>query len=320
MSDLKPHRVLRRECLDERRYFDALLSVSLDHGLLTQNDLLRMQGEFLALLSQTCETYTGGSGSSVPVETAEELSRSLLFTLGIWLKEFPDPEDALHALLETSLAEGYRRGSLKLIIQLRSTQQFYRQVMKHRIPTENELYNSTLRDGIPAFFERDRPAFTSHRISITADYPPLLYPQGYQGLDFIRLYLGRIHSEDLLCQAFETRAVSRVLSLHAIDYGETVKSMVCNLCEPVLACALACGLGGGELYSLTFSKEQAQRAWERLGGATEDRRLLLEGLEKILSYASLQTSLGDSPKAMLREAVSISVASIKQMIHLLAER
>lgn len=36
MSDLKPHRVLRRECLDERRYFDALLSVSLDHGLLTQ--------------------------------------------------------------------------------------------------------------------------------------------------------------------------------------------------------------------------------------------------------------------------------------------
>ena len=149
---------------------------------------------------------------------------------------------------------------------------------------------------------------------------PLLYPQGYQGLDFIRLYLGRIHSEDLLCQAFEPRAVSRVLSLHAIDYGETVKSMVCNLCEPVLACALACGLGGGELYSLTFSKEQAQRAWERLGGATEDRRLLLEGLEKILSYASLQTSLGDSSKAMLREAVSISVASIKQMIHLLAER
>lgn len=222
--------------------------------------------------------------------------------------------------METSLAEGYRRGSLKLIIQLRSTQQFYRQVMKHRIPTENELYNSTLRDGISAFFERYRPAFTSHRISITADYPPLLYPQGYQGLDFIRLYLGRIHSEDLLCQAFETRAVSRVLSLHAIDYGETVKSMVCNLCEPVLACALACELGGGELYSLTFSKEQAQRAWERLGGATEDRRLLLEGLEKILSYASLQTSLGDSSKAMLREAVSISVASIKQMIHLLAER
>ena len=45
MSDLKPHRVLRRECLDEKRYFEALLSVSLDHGL-TQNDLLRMQGEF----------------------------------------------------------------------------------------------------------------------------------------------------------------------------------------------------------------------------------------------------------------------------------
>ena len=52
MSDLKPHRVLRRECLDERRYFDALLSVSLDHGLLTQNDLLRMQGEFLVLLDR----------------------------------------------------------------------------------------------------------------------------------------------------------------------------------------------------------------------------------------------------------------------------
>ena len=46
MSDLKPQRVLRRECLDERRYFDTLLSVSLDHGLLTQNDLLRMQESF----------------------------------------------------------------------------------------------------------------------------------------------------------------------------------------------------------------------------------------------------------------------------------
>ena len=74
-----------------------------------------------------------------------------------------------------------------------------------------------------------------------------------------------------------------------------MKSMVCNLCEPVLACALACGLGGGELYSLTFPRNR-QRAWERLGGATEDRRLLLEGIKKICPPAPLQRSLGNLPE------------------------
>ena len=64
-------------------------------------------------------------------------------------------------------------------------------------------------------------------------------------------------------------------------------------------------------------KQDASTTWSQ-GKMTLTQ--LLEGLEKILSYASLQTSLGDSSKAMLREAVSISVASIKQMIHLLAER
>lgn len=318
MNELMPTQSILRGELDERHYLESLLTTALERDLLAPQEFVSIQRDLLALLARSCEAYTGGMSSSVPTETAEELTNSLCFTLGVWLKEFSQPEEALRALVREGISSGYERGYSRLLTLVRSTRQFYRQVMKYALKTENEVYHATLGGGISGFFKLYRPEFTAHLFHITADYPTLLFPAGYEGLEFIRLYLRSIHAENLFCRGFDQGAVRQVLFRHAVGCGQTVQSMVCNLCEPVLATALACALAGSDLSTLSLTDGGAQRVQELLSGPVV---VPLEPyLEQVLAHISTQFDLKDSTAEYMRRVLAEQTVGIEQMILLVTKQ
>lgn len=235
---------LPRAALDERRYLESLAAAALEAGLVGPGFLQGLRLRLLALLELLCNKYTGGASSSLPQETAQELSESALVALGAWLKGFEQPPQALKALAAADLAEGWRLGCRRLEAQLRSAKSFYSVVLHGRIRVGNECYDSTLLGGIPGFFRLYDPLFGAHRLHITADYPVCFWPEGWQGVEFIRLYLQNFKYENDFMALFPPQRLQRCLSFYAACCGEPLPLLNANLYLIALAAALACLAAG----------------------------------------------------------------------------
>ena len=242
MEALYKERALCRANLDERNYLPSLLGAALDKKQIGEETVQKLQGSLLNVLAVRCREYTGGKSGSVRTATAEGILQSIVFTIGIWLKEFDEPDAALHALLQTGAGEAYGAGLQRLRKIVRSTRTYYELMKRQSIYTDNYAYNATLTGGITGFFQLYNPEFFAQELHITADYPVALFPEGYQGIEFIRLYLQRWKWENSFCRAFPSGSVKRALTLYAIACCDTVENMMGNLFEIVLSAALSCAV------------------------------------------------------------------------------
>lgn len=255
MDEIKRITLIGRSTLDERNYFDSLIVTAFEKEVINEGFIDRLQQELMNLLALRCRKFTSGESSSVPVETAESIMQSVNFTLGMFLKKIQEPEDALYALKTKGIEQCYSEGIKLLKSNVKSTRLFYEQVKKGMVKTDNYVYNSTLIDGIQGFFKLYDVEFSAHEIHITADYPVFIYPNGYEGIEFIREYLKNVWCENSFCNAFSKNDIQRVLSFHAIDYNDNVKDMVFNIYEVVLSQAIACAVANEDILSLKISDD-----------------------------------------------------------------
>ena len=74
---------------------------------LSGEEISRLQEKLLELLARRTALYTMGESSSIPGETAEELLRSLCYTLRIGGDAAPE---RLRELLDGDLSQAYEKG------------------------------------------------------------------------------------------------------------------------------------------------------------------------------------------------------------------
>jgi len=255
MNEIKRITAIDRRILDEQNYFDSLIETALKKGVINENFINRLQQEMMNLLASRCRKYTSGESSSVPIETAESIMQSVSFTLGMYLKKMAEPDDALYELKKNGIEQCYFDGLKLLKSSVKSTRLLYEQIKKSMVKTDNYAYNSTLIGGIQGFFKLYDVEFSAQDIHITADYPVCIYPDGFEGIEFIAKYLKNVWCENRFCNSFSKNNIQRVLSFHAIDYNDTVKDMVFNIYEVVLAHSIACAIADEDVLSLELSDE-----------------------------------------------------------------
>ena len=103
-------RKIDRRALSEADYFLTLMNAAVNREMLTAGEAIEIKrgcGELLAFLT---ERYTDGMSSSVTVETAQELLNSIYFLLGLGLKKFSEPDDAVAYLIENGVNAVYTDG------------------------------------------------------------------------------------------------------------------------------------------------------------------------------------------------------------------
>ena len=252
--------------LDERNYTQSLLEAAQRAGLADEAFRQHVRQELLEALAEACRAYTGGMSSSLRAETVSELLASLVCALDAWLLSFPAAEDALDALRQIGAAQGCRLGARRLRALLGPTRTFHAALLRASIRTENELYNGTLREGMPVFFRLYDPIFGAHRIHITADYPVCFYPEGFCGLGFIRRYLQNLAHENTFLRLFRPAAVDACINRFARFHATSVRELYANLYEVVLAAALACTLAGENAAFLFLNAAGCELLLKKLSG------------------------------------------------------
>lgn len=316
MNNPDSMRKIRRYELDERRYLESLLEAALTMEMVGSAFIEKVRFSLLDLLALKCRKYNGIDSSSVRTEVAEDIMKSIVFTVGIWLKDIKEPDDALQSLSETGIHKGFDIGFKKLKNMVKSTRMFYSIVLNNNISTENHIYNATINGGIPGFFKLYNLEYGAHKIHITADYPVCFYPDGYQGIEFIRLYLQNIHYENQFIRMFDKTATRQCFALYAINNNENIRDIYMNLYEAVLSAALACAAAGEDISELKLTERGKEKIRET---AAANQDMMGRYLEKLLEQLEKTNSISELMKNYLENTCSLYSPDLNRMMLLMAD-
>ncbi len=127
--------------LSEEFYVQSLLEIAVQKNILTLEELEIIQVQCIQLLNSQIEKYNNGQSSSVRIEVAEGIMKSILYTIGIQLKTFPTPKDAVNMLKTTTIEKLYQLGRKRIDQKLKATKVLTNLMLENKLDTPQEIYN-----------------------------------------------------------------------------------------------------------------------------------------------------------------------------------
>ncbi len=304
-EELSKIQIIERACLSEEFYFKSLLDEAQRWGLLSGSDIEKLQLACLDLLARQAKLFNSGISDSIRVEKAQEIMESVLFTLGLRLKTYPNPDDAVTALLTEPLGEIYKKGRERIDSMLTAVKKLHLKLTQRLFSTANEFYSETLVDGINGFFKLYYPDFSAQEIHITADYPLFNPVPKLLGIEFIKSYLEAAWCENLFCGYFSEEDVHYLLLGFAEDYG----TLLINIYEPTLTAALGCVITGADFPRLDITREDVRRLTEIFKGhsQTEILKILTNAADTLNRHFQFPAEL----KRYIRASLSVITDNIR---------
>jgi len=256
---------IERGKLSDEFYFQSLLERGYSKGLFTDSDIERLQYECLDLLAHKVEHFNAGESSSIRVEKAQSIMASNLFTIGLCLKTYQNPGDAITVIQNEQIAELYQKGRKRIDTMIAATKTIHTKLLQQLLDTKNIFYRATVVDGIKGFFKLYYPDFGAHEIHITADYPVYNPMPELAGIEFIHAYLTAIFYENQFCLYFSPDDMHRLLGGYEVNYQE----LLINIYEPVLTATTGCVLAGTDAHTLDISEDGADALNHFFAGKTK---------------------------------------------------
>lgn len=304
MYEIERTGIIKSEHLSGEYYFSSLLAEAQRNGLISNKDIDKIEYDCFILLGEQTNRYTNGESSSVPVEVAQSISNSILYTLGVALKSYPTPDDAVNALLNTEIGQLYFKGRRLIDKKIQAAKRLYVSMLKNMIVTDNLTYKSALRDGIKSFFKIYDPEFSAQEIRITADYPTFLPIHDLAGIEYMHKYIKSLYYENKFCKLFSDNDIESLLYGYAADY----KHLVINIFGLVLTNALGRVMLGKNPLGLNITKEESSYLEERLSRLTKEQ--IGEEVRKAFDQLCESFEIESEPLREYLENVLPEIASI----------
>ncbi len=266
MMNIEKRQVIDSSKLNGGAYFTSIVQEAYACGLLNASELEKLQMECISFLAYKSERYNMGDSSSIRVEKAESIMKSILYTIGLYLKSLPDADTAAWELKSAKVPEMYQEGRKLIDTRLRAAKGLYRLADKNRLITPNYTYNATLSDnGIGSFFKGYDPDYEAHETSASIDYQLCNPVAGLEGVEYIQKYLSRLYIENEFCNKFAQEDIHHLLS----GYDSGYKDLLLNIFEQVLTGAIGCRLAGRNAGKLDISRTEVQCLYIKLSELDE---------------------------------------------------
>lgn len=269
---------IKAELLSQKYYVQSLIEQAQLFGLLSDRELSVMQGDLLLILAEQTDRWSRGESSSIPTEKAQDMMASILFVIGIQLKTYQTPEQAVEILKSKPLKALFEKGMELVRRKTAISRYLQKKILDNLFKTPNVYYRSTVADGINGFFKLYRPQFAAHEIHITADYPVFMGRPELEGIEFIEKYLRCIQAENAFCVCFAPQDIHRLLCGLTQDYC----SVPLNIFEPVLLSALGLVIQGRSPKRLDLTENDISFLYRQFSRQSEKE--VQDCLKKALIY------------------------------------
>lgn len=259
MSNLEVISKIKRENLDEKNYFKTLIEEALDNELLTDDDIVNLQIGIIQLLDERIYRYNGFCNSSIRKEIMEDINYSNYYTIGIQLKTFRNPGEAVKQIKESGIKKIYYSGRKRIDRDLNIIKVMYLKVKQNKLKTKNHTYNDTIIGGIQGFLKIYDPDFKAQDMKITADYP--LYNNligKLEGIEFIKEYINSIYLENEFCNKFSEEKIEDLLYSYSNEYEE----LIVNIFEIIFLEVIACKLVKRNIYDLKITEIELDKIYK----------------------------------------------------------
>lgn len=255
MRELSERFFIKEEDLDQRRYFGSLIESAMRIGMLSDSDIKKIYVDLWQILKAQAEKRVGGKSSSIPKERAEELLESIAFVIGVRLKSFLTPEEAISKIQDSALRSLFEEGMELVRMKMANAKRLQNKILGNIFYTPNIFYRATISDGINGFFKLYKPQFSAQDIHITADYPVFLERPNLEGVEFIERYLRYIEAENSFLTLFDPGHIHRLMCAVKKDYAQ----IPMNFFEPVFMEATGNVILGKNPKELSLSAEDIQK-------------------------------------------------------------
>ena len=310
MKDINKITKIRQEALSTEQYFQSLLEQAYEVGILTDIQLEKIQCDCLSLLAKQTERYNSGDSSSIKVEDAQHLLASIMFTIGVGLKTYQNPHEAVEVLLRESINDLHKKGLERIERLTKSARTLHSLITSNLLQTKNIYYKSTIVDGIKGFFKLYYPEFAAQEIHITADYPAYNQKERFLGIEFIHKYLDCIYYENLFCAKFSTEDIHYLLC----GYDENYEQQLFNIYEQVLIAAIGCVLSGSAVHRLEMTPSSVKKLSDIFSGKTKNE--IVKVLENAMEQLNMQMELTHPLKKYISDSLSQIAEEIQKAVEL----
>lgn len=309
MENIEKISKIKRETLSDEHYFQSLLEKAYISQLLSEVELEKIQFDCLALLAKKSERFNGGDSSSIRIEKAQDILASIMFTIGVALKAYPNPDDAVCAVQSIGVEAIYTKGRKRIDILVEQTRKQHLLLVSHLMQTNNVFYSSTIVDGIKGFFKLYDADFAAQEIHITADYPIYNKIKRLLGIEFIMQYLKQLYFENMFCTHFSHEDIHHLLC----GYDERYENLLLNIYELVLASALGCILADAPANLLEITPEIQSLLYHQFSGKEHPKikQMLHDALSKLSETLSFSDSLILYVKQSLYQLATAIESAIK---------
>lgn len=259
--------------------------------------------QIITVLQDLIQRYTAGGSTSVRVETAERLLRSLLLAVNAAISSPAGRAEARRRLREKPFRELYREGVQNIAASLAEAKEMYTKVRRGKLPISLASYNSTINEALPEFFLTYKVLFGAHEIIAGIDYPLLRPVPDLPGVFYIHRYLKQLALENEICRRFPPEEIRRLLEsfgrINRIDYRV---SMV-NICETVVGNAVFATLSGRAAGSLLLTPAEAAAVERQIAGLdpAETEAAIRDSLARIVTDLSLDPETAEYVRSGVAE-------------------
>ncbi len=240
--------------LNSDRYFEYFIREATVRNLLEPQEMIRIQGELQKLIEEQVRKYTSGESSSVRIEIAENLLRSIYYCLGISLKYEQGVESKLALLKNGNIKTLFLEGIDRIKIKVTQAKSVFLDIKTKRLRVHNYAYEDTIVNGLEMFFAEYNPRFFAHDTPCDIDYPLSHDIMNYSGIEYMYRYLNCLNTENKFCSYFSNDAIEAILCGYSKYYQEDL----INIYEVVLGNAVARILSENDLSELSVTEEDRQ--------------------------------------------------------------
>ncbi|MEN8905886.1 MAG: DUF6179 domain-containing protein, partial [Clostridiales bacterium] len=193
-------------------------------GTLTDKEVTDIKLEIMYLLKDLVLQYTKGGSTSVKVEHAENLLRSIYYTLSLYINNYENNENKIDIVNKLSIKQIYNDGLDLIKNYVNMSKKTYSKILKTKLNINQEIYNTTI-DNLNDFFKNYNYIFASHHATCDIDYPITFSDWDLEGINFIKQYIEMLDIENRFCNLFKIEDIINTLEsfgqINNLDYKTT---------------------------------------------------------------------------------------------------
>ncbi|AZO95740.1 DUF6179 domain-containing protein [Halocella sp. SP3-1] len=276
---------LKKENINKYHYTLSLLLEGQRKGLINKKTINSIHQQIIVILRELILKYTKGNSTSVKVETAENIQKSILYVIDFKLASYSNPEKSLFIIKKTDVKKIYEEGIILLKRIIEDAENLYAYIKENKLKIPLEVYNSTIEEALPVFFASYDINYNAHNTVTYVDYPLVFNDLKMQGIIYINDYLKNLNLETNFCGHFNINDIKNVLNnyghLYNIDYRQTP----INIFEIVINNSIFSAILSNNITDLNISESQYKilKGIFTQSTAYENKVIINEAINKIIA-------------------------------------